>query len=87
MKENENVNIPQQEEEGGFDIRVVLGYLRAYWPLFVVSVVVCMVFAFVYLRFVTPVYNVAAKVLLQDSQRGGSVMSPADMLAAFGMQN
>lgn len=87
MKENENVNIPQQEEEGGFDIRVVLGYLRAYWPLFVVSVVVCMVFAFVYLRFVTPVYNVAAKVLLQDSQRGGSVMSPADMLADFGMQN
>ena len=29
----------------------------------------------------------SAKVLLQDSQKGGAVLSPADMLADFGMQS
>lgn len=87
MKENENINLGPENEEGGFDIRVILGHLRDNWKLFAFSVVVCLVLAFVYLRFVTPVYNVSAKVLLQDSERGGSILSPADMLADFGMQS
>lgn len=87
MKENEIINIDKKNEEGGFDIRVILGYLRTYWKLFAFSAVLCLALAFVYLRYATPVYNVSAKVLLQDSQRGGSVMSPADMLADFGMQS
>ena len=87
MRENEKINIDNGNEEGGFDIRLILGYLSAYWYLFVLSVVACLVLAFVYLRYTTPVYNVSAKVLLQDSEKGGTVMSPADMLADFGMQN
>ena len=38
MKENENVFIDNEKEEGGFDFRVILGYLRAYWYLFAISV-------------------------------------------------
>ena len=87
MKENENVLIDNEKEEGGFDFRVILGYLRAYWYLFAISVVVCLAGAYVYLRYATPVYNISAKVLLQDSEKGGSVLSPADMLADFGMQS
>ena len=87
MIENENININKESEEGGFDIRVILGYLRTYWKLFAFSAVLCLALAFVYLRYVTPVYNVSAKVLLQDSERGGTVLSPADMLADFGMQS
>ena len=87
MRENENINIDKEKEESGIDFRAILGYLRSYWHLFVLSAIVCVAFAFVYLRFVTPVYNVAAKVLLQDSERGGSVLSPSDMLADFGMQS
>ncbi|MBO5866039.1 MAG: polysaccharide biosynthesis tyrosine autokinase [Bacteroidaceae bacterium] len=87
MKEYENVLVDKENEEGGFDFRVILGYLRTHWLLFVASVVVCLAAAFAYLRYVTPVYNVSAKVLLQDSERGGSVSSPADMLADFGMQS
>ena len=86
MRDNENIIIDNENQEGGFDIRVILGYLRANWPLFVASVVVCLALAFAYLRYVTPIYNVSAKVLLQDSEKGGSVLSPSDMLADFGMQ-
>ncbi len=87
MKENENLNLDNEKQESGFDFRVILGYLRRYWWMFVLSVMVCFAGAFVYLRYATPIYNISAKVLLQDSEKGGSVLSPADMLADFGMQS
>ena len=87
MKENENQTLDNEKQESGFDFRVILGYLRAYWWLFVLSVMVCVAGAFVYLRYATPIYNISAKVLLQDSEKGGTVLSPSDMLADFGMQS
>ena len=88
MRENENINIDvEKKEESGFNIGKILGYLRSYWKLFVLSLLVCMSLAYVYLRRATPIYNVTAKVLLQDSEKGGAISSPADMLADFGMQS
>ena len=87
MRENDNLNIENENKEGGFDFRAILGYLRAYWWMFVLSVIVCLAGAYVYLRCATPVYNISAKVLLQDSEKGGSVLSPSDMLVDFGMQS
>ena len=87
MKEYENINVEKEQAEDGLDFRVIFGYLRAYWWLFVLSVMVCVAGAVAYLHYATPVYNVSAKVLLQDSQKGGSISSPADVLADFGMQS
>ena len=87
MKEFDNINVEKEQQEDGFDFRVIFGYLRAYWWLFVLSVMVCFAGAFLYLRNATPIYNITAKVLLQDSEKGGTVLSPADMLVDFGMQN
>lgn len=87
MRENDNINMDKEEkEEGGFSIVKAIGYLRSYWKLFVLSFVVCISFATMKLRRATPVYQVTAKVLLQDSEKGGAVSSPADMLADFGME-
>ena len=87
MKEFDNINVEKEQSEEGFDFRVIFGYLRAYWWLFVLSVIVCLAGAFLYLRYATPIYNMSAKVLLQDSEKGGTVLSPDDMLADFGMQS
>ena len=87
MKEFDNINVENEQQEDGFDFRVIFGYLRAYWWLFVLSVIVCFAGAFLYLRYATPIYNMSAKVLLQDSEKGGTVLSPDDMLADFGMQS
>ena len=87
MKEYENINVEKEQAEDGLDFRVIFDYLRAYWWLFVLSVMVCVAGAVAYLHYATPVYNVSAKVLLQDSQKGGSISSPADVLADFGMQS
>lgn len=84
MQQNEN-NINPIVEEEGFDFAKILSYAIAYWKLIVVSVIVCVVAAFFYLRIAIPQYNVTAKVLLQDKSKG-SFMSSADMLADFGFQ-
>ena len=84
MQQNENNTNPIVEEEG-FDFAKILSYAIAYWKLIVVSVIVCVVAAFFYLRVAIPQYNVTAKILLQDKSKG-SFMSSADMLADFGFQ-
>ena len=87
MKEYDSVKMENEQAEEGFDFHIILDNLRTYWWLFALSVIVCVAGAFVYLRYATPVYNVSAKVLLQDSQKGGTVLSPDDMLVDFGMQS
>ena len=87
MKGFEYVNVEKEQTEEGLDFRVIFGYLRTYWWLFLLSVMVCVAGAVVYLRYAKPVYNMSAKVLLQDSEKGGSISSPADVLADFGMQS
>lgn len=85
MLQNENVPTPIIEEEE-FDVKKILSYAIAYWKLILVSVFVCMVAAFFYLRFAIPRYQVTAKILLQDDKKG-SFASSADMLADFGFQS
>lgn len=48
---------------------VFFHYLK-YWKWFVISVVCCLLFAFIYLRYSTRQYTVYSKVLIKDSQYG-----------------
>lgn len=84
MQENENLT-PNAVEEEGFSIRKLFSYFLAYWKLFLLFVVVGIGVAYFYLCNAVPQYQVTAKVLLQDSEKG-SVSSSADMLADFGFQ-
>lgn len=84
MQQKENMTTPLVEEEE-FDVRKIFSYALAYWKLIVVFVVLCLVAAFAYLRVAVPKYQVTAKILLQDKNKG-SFSSSADMLADFGFQ-
>lgn len=84
MQRNENMTTPLVEEEE-FDIKNVFSYALAYWKLILLSVLLCLAAAFVYLRIAVPKYQVTAKILLQDKDKG-SFSSSADMLADFGFQ-
>lgn len=84
MQQKENMTTPLVEEEE-FDVRKIFSYALACWKLIVVFVVLCLVAAFAYLRVAVPKYQVTAKILLQDKNKG-SFSSSADMLADFGFQ-
>ena len=62
----DNANV---EDENGFDIRLLWMLLLRYKYWFVASVLVCVMAAFVYLRYTTPVYKIYSKVLIKDQDK------------------
>lgn len=79
MIEEQNPNNEQQHEESINFYAIFFKYL-AYWPWFVASVIVCLILAFVYLRYQAPVYNVTSAVLIKEddsSKRGMGAASGA----------
>ena len=83
MQDNEN-NVVKNEGDD-FNVAKLLGYFFAYWKLFAASFVVCVLLAVLYIINAVPVYQISAKILLQDKEKG-SFTSQLDMLADFGMQ-
>ena len=59
----------QPEEESAFSIQNIMAIFMIRWKWFVVSVFICCCFAMVYLRYKSPVYQVAAKILIKEDQR------------------
>ena len=83
MNENNLFDTPEQKEEDFNLYRVIFKYL-IYWPWFVASVLVCVVAAFIYLRYQTPVYNVSASVLIkEDDARSRAMKSNNGALGAL----
>ncbi|GHT05396.1 tyrosine protein kinase [Bacteroidia bacterium] len=67
-----NNNLPTDpsgiEEEVSF-AEVFFHYFN-YWKWFVISIVICLLVAFIYLRYTTKEYNVSSKVLIKDEKKG-----------------
>ncbi len=61
----------QQEEE--INLREEFEKYYRYWPYFIASVFVCLVIAFLYLRYTTPVYQSTATIIIKDEKKGGSI--------------
>lgn len=85
---------PENPEEKPFNLYELIFKYLAYWPWFVVSVIVCVVLAFVYIRYQGPVYNVTASVLIkeQDSRNrsmgaASGAMEALQSMGGFSMSN
>lgn len=61
------------------DIKAILFKYLQHWRWFVLTLLLCLVAAFLYLRYATPTYSVSAKVLIKDDKKGGGM----DAAAAF----
>ena len=70
---------PQFQQEEEINLREEFEKYLRYWPWFVVSVLLAVAIAFLYLRYTTPVYQTTATIIIKDEKKGG-VMSE---LAAF----
>jgi len=61
----------QQEEE--INLREELDKYLRFWPYFIASVFACLVVAFLYLQYTTPVYQSTATIIIEDDEKGGSI--------------
>ena len=69
-------NFIEQEE---FSLaEVFFRYLR-HWKFFVISIVICLGLAYIYLRYTTPEYRVSSRIIINDERRGETL----DMSSAF----
>lgn len=68
-----------QSEDFGqdFDLKAEINKYLVHWKWFFVSVLLCLIVAFLKLRYTTPVYNASSKILMKDSRKGGRLSEAA----------
>ena len=69
-----------QNDDSGLDLKKILFTFLRNWYWFLAAVVVCLLGAFLYLRYTTPIYKISGKILIKDD-KGGSSGSSDDMLS------
>lgn len=73
MKEEQNIPMNNEPEELTIDYQALLQKCMKHWRWFAASVLICLIIAFVYLRYTAPVYNVSASVLIQQKDSKGGL--------------
>lgn len=73
MKEEQNIPVNNEQDELTIDYQAILRKCVKHWRWFAASVLVCLIIAFIYLRYTTPVYNVTAGVLIQQKDSKGGL--------------
>lgn len=75
------------EDEKPIDYKAILFEYLMYWPWFVACLILCLIGAWGYLRYQTPVYNVNATVLIKqdDKTKGNNSNNPLAAMQDLGM--
>ena len=71
MKEENEYGKERDANEEQVDFRELFFKYITHWPWFVGAVLLCLVGAWFYLHWATPIYNVSATVLIKDEEKGG----------------
>lgn len=81
MKQNNTFN---EEFENDFDLKVFLDKYLGHWYWFVLVIFLCLVLAYVKLRYTIPQYKATTTILIKDDNKGG-VMSELSAISDFGV--
>ena len=85
VKYLEQENLSEEEEKSSFNLKTLYTILILNWKWFVLSAVICLGVAYIYLRYTTPIYQTQAKLLIKDnsgangSGRGSSIMNASNL--------
>lgn len=62
-----------EPEQHAVSLRTLIDKFTAHWYWFILFVVLGIAASWLFLRYATPTYNVKAKILVQDEQKGGNL--------------
>lgn len=86
MEENKNLeleSIQESEEQSSINFAAIYTTLVLNWKWFVLSLIICLGAAHIYLRYETPLYQAAGKLLIKGddsgSRRSNSIQSSANL--------
>lgn len=80
-------NNAPQTQKGGIKIREFLYMCLEHWYWFVISVIVCMACAFIYLKRTAPTYMKTASLLIKTDSQGRSISTNAAMFEDLGISS
>ena len=70
MKENNIEQLPySSEKEQKIDIKAEFLKLLGFWKFFVLSIMICLVVAFVYMRYTDAIYKISCTILIKDDSK------------------
>ena len=75
MEEKKNyevANVIEEEEQSSFTFASIYAAFILNWKWFVLSLIICLGLAAIYLRYTTPIYQTTAKLLVKGSDKGYS---------------
>ena len=79
MKENSYNNNMSELDEEKVNYQELLFRYIIHWPWFVTSIFICVIGAWMYLHFQTPVYQVSASIMIKDDKKSGGGGSVSDL--------
>ena len=80
MKEDYS-SIYAEEEKSKIDVKGFFLQCLIQWPYFLLSIILCLTGAFLYLRYTIPVYNVSASIIIKDNEKNSKSNNIADLEA------
>jgi tyrosine-protein kinase Etk/Wzc len=78
-EDNKAKHLNSQDESVNY--RAFVAKYLSFWYWSLLSVFICLSLAFVYCRYATPMFNVSARVLVNDQSKGGALSAGAGMMA------
>ncbi|CAD0004595.1 GumC family protein [Flavobacterium salmonis] len=73
-----------EDEINEINLREQLDKYLIHWKWFVLSGFLCLVFAFLYLRYTTPIYEASTSILVKDEKKGG-MLSELSVFSDLGL--
>lgn len=72
------------EEEDSINLKEILDKLLDKWPWFILSLLICLIISFLYIRYTPPSYQINAKILVNDDEKGGGLGAKSGALMDLG---
>jgi len=84
MDNNQEVSMIQHTQEDSIDLKEIFNKLTDKWLWFVISVFICIAAAFVYVKYTPPTYQIKAKLLVNDDEKGSGATKQTSALMDLG---
>lgn len=76
--------VQHMDEEDNINIKEILNKLIDKWAWFIISIFLCVLIAFFYTKYTSPLYQINAKVLVNDDEKGGALGGKSNGLMDLG---
>ena len=74
------IDSTEQDQDSAINLREILEKYLFHWKWFAMGSIVCLVVAFIYLRYTVSIYESHASVLIKEDDKAGSLGKDMEML-------